>query len=217
MSSKSSDEEDSQILPDDISKIKPGMFISGWDDSENDIGIEEDKNPHATLEREILWAASEEDKNDLVEEILSKDPSQVHAVDRDGYTPLHKAAYNNNYELAQLLFKYKADPNKKTEYHWTPLHSACKWNNSRMAALLLQHGADINARSEGDQTPLHITTSVSSCRDTLVTLFMNPKIDPDIRNNSNEIAHQIAKRTGMSFPLFDMVDKALFINTGIID
>lgn len=46
---------------------------------------------------------------------------------------------------------------------------------------------------------------------------MNPKIDPDIRNNSNEIAHQIAKRTGMSFPLFDMVDKALFINTGIID
>lgn len=129
------------------------------DDSENDVGIEEDNNPHATLEREILWAASEEDKNDLVEEILSKDPAQVHAVDRDGYTPLHKAAYNNNYELAQLLFKYKADPNKKTEYHWTPLHSACKWNNSRMAALLLQHGSDINARSEGDQTPLHITSS----------------------------------------------------------
>jgi len=59
--------------------------------------------------------------------------------------------------------------------------------------------------------------TVSSCRDTLVTLFMNPKIDPEIRNNSNEKAYQIAKRTGMSFPLFDMVNTALFVNTGIID
>ena len=63
----------------------------------------------------------------------------------------------------------------------------------------------------------HYLLTVSSCRDTLVTLFMNPQIDPDIKNNSNEIAYQIAKRTGMSFPLFDMVDKALFVNTGIID
>lgn len=123
------------------------------------MGIEEDENPHATLEREILWAASELDKNDVVEDILNKDSSLVHAIDRDGYTPLHKAAYNNNYELAQLLLKYKADPNKKTEYQWTSLHSACKWNNSRLAALLLQHDADINAISEGEQTPLHITAS----------------------------------------------------------
>lgn len=141
----------------------------------------------------------------------------MHAADRDGYTPLHKACYNNNYELAQLLFKYKADPNKKTEFEWTPLHSACKWNNSKMAALVLQHGADINSRSQGDQTPLHITTSVSACRDTLISLFMNPKIDPNIKNNSNETAYQIAKRSGMSFPLFKMVNSALNVQTGIID
>jgi hypothetical protein len=46
---------------------------------------------------------------------------------------------------------------------------------------------------------------------------MNPKIDPEIQNNSNEKAYQIAKRTGMSYPLFDMVNTALFVNTGVID
>jgi ankyrin repeat protein len=130
---------------------------------------------------------------------------------------LFVACYNNNYELAQLLFKYKADPNKKTEFLWTPLHSACKWNNAKMAALVLQHGSEINAHSEGDQTPLHITTSVSSCRDTLVTLFMNPKLNPEIKNNSNETAYQIAKRTGLTFPLFEMVHPALSVETGMID
>lgn len=87
---------------------------------------------------------------DLVESILQKDPGVVNCMDGDGYTPLHKACYNNNYELAQLLLKYKADPNRQTEFQWTPLHSACKWNNSRLAALMLQHGSDINARSEGE-------------------------------------------------------------------
>lgn len=174
------------------------------------------KFPSASLEREILWAATE-NKNEIVEEILTKDPSMVHVADRDGYTPLHKACYNDNYELAQVLLKYKADPNKRTEFHWTALHSACKWNNSRLAALTLQHGADINATSEGDQTPLHITTSVSACRDTLVTLFMNPKLKPNLKNNSDETAMQIAKRTGLTFPLFDMVHPALSAEMGVID
>lgn len=170
----------------------------------------------ASLEREILWAATE-DRNEVVESILLKDPSQVHAMDRDGYTPLHKACYNNNFDLAQLLLKYKADPNKRTEFQWTALHSACKWNNSKLAALVLQHGADINATSEGDQTPLHITTSVSSCRDTLVTLFMNPKLQANLKNNSDETAFQIAKRTGLMLPLFDMIHPALSVETGLID
>ncbi len=163
-----------------------------------------------------MWAAGE-DKIEIVEKILEKDPSLVNAVDRDGYTPLHKACYNNNYELAQLLLKYKADPNKRTEFSWTPLHSACKWNNAKLAALMLQHGADINARSDGDQTPLHITTTVSACRDTLVTLLMDSNLDPNAKNNSDEKAFQIAKRTGLTCSLFDMVNPALSVETGIID
>ncbi|CRL01374.1 CLUMA_CG014310, isoform A [Clunio marinus] len=216
MSDISSDEEGINFRPGEIPNIKPGMFVSGWDDPENDIGIEEDKSPHVSLEREILWAATE-DKTEIVESILEKDPSLVHAMDRDGYTPLHKSCYNNNYELAQILLKYKANPDMRTEYQWTALHSACKWNNAKLASLMLQHDADINAKSEGDQTPLHITTSVSACRDTLVALFMNPKLNSNLKNNSDESAFQLAKRSGLTFPLFDMVHPSLSVETGIID
>lgn len=82
---------------------------------------------------------------------------------------------------------------------------------------MLQHNADVNARSQGDQTPLHITSSVSACRNNLVTLLMNPKCDVTIENNSKETAYQLAKRNGLCAPLFDMANPALSVETGIID
>lgn len=46
MSEISSDDEQNAILAGDIPKIKPGMFVSGWEDPDNDDGIEIDSNPH---------------------------------------------------------------------------------------------------------------------------------------------------------------------------
>jgi hypothetical protein len=46
---------------------------------------------------------------------------------------------------------------------------------------------------------------------------MNPKLNPDLTNNSNETAYQIAKRTGFTSTLFEMVRPALSVETGIID
>jgi ankyrin repeat protein len=82
---------------------------------------------------------------------------------------------------------------------------------------MLQHNADVNARSQGDQTPLHIASTVSACRNNLVTLLMNPKCDASIVNNSNETAYQLAKRNGLCAPLFDMANPAFSVETGIID
>lgn len=75
--------------------------------------------------------------------------SCVNAKDNDGYTPLHRACYNNNIDIALLLLKYGANVNAVTEFKWTPLHSACQWTNPYCVALLLQHGADVNARTDG--------------------------------------------------------------------
>ncbi|XP_053676419.1 ankyrin repeat domain-containing protein 49 [Anopheles nili] len=203
-----------EALEAKMSKVPRGMFVSGWDDPDD--LIEEDKDPKATLERHVLWAAAE-NKFETVEAIVSRKPSVVHATDSDGYTALHKACYCNNREMALLLLRYGANPNALTDMGWTPLHSACKWNNASCAALILQHGADVNARSNGDQTPLHIAVTVSSCRSTLVTLLMDARCDSEFRNNSDEMAVQIAKRSGECYPLFTMTHPAFTVETGMID
>uniref|UniRef100_A0A2M4AY19 Putative fetal globin-inducing factor n=1 Tax=Anopheles triannulatus TaxID=58253 RepID=A0A2M4AY19_9DIPT len=203
-----------EALQEKMAKTPRDMFVSGWEDP--DELIEEDKDPKATFERHALWAAGE-NKLDVFAAIVSQKPAVVHAIDRDGYTVLHKACYNNNLPMIRLALQYGADVHARTNMGWTALHSACKWNNAGAAALLLQFGADANARSDGDQTPLHIAVSVSSCRETLATLLMNETCDPERRNNSNETAEQIAKRSGPSFPLFAMAHPAYRVETGMID
>lgn len=169
-----------------------------------------------TLHKEILWA-TDEGKSDLVESILMRDITTKDSRDEDGYTPLHRAAYSNKVDIAKILLQYGANVNARTEYEWTPLHSAVKWSNSEMAAFLLQHGADVNALSQGQQTPLHIAATVSDCRETAMTLMLDPNCDPGALNNSDETAAQIARRTGLSHPIFEMGHTAFTIDTGLVD
>lgn len=164
----------------------------------------------------ILWAVNE-NKMSEVKEILSLDPEAVTAIDDDGYTPLHRACYNNFEDIAKLLLQYKADPNAKTNMGWTPLHSACKWSNAQCALLLLQHGANVNAQSDGLQTPLHITATVSNCRNTATVLLMDRNINANALNNSEETACDIALRSGLSGPIFEMGHSAYDVETGLID
>ncbi|XP_017061698.1 ankyrin repeat domain-containing protein 49 [Drosophila ficusphila] len=210
-----SDDEKSQVEKLRYAKVPRGMFVSGWDDDADEL-IEEDKNPQSSIERMILWAVNE-NRISEVREILRLDADTVNSKDNDGYTPLHRAAYNNFVDMAKLLLQYRADPNARTELGWTPLHSACKWNNADCAHLLLQFGADVNAESEGKQTPLHITATVSNCRNTATVLLLDRNIMPCKENNSEELASVIARRTGMSFPIFECGEEAYDCETGLID
>lgn len=158
-----------------------------------------------------------ESKYELVKNILIRDRSCKDAKDEDGYTPLHRACYNNNVEIAKLLIQYGADVNARTEFGWTPLHSAAKWSNAECVALLLQYGADVNAVSDGSQNPLHIAATVSNCRQTAMTLMLDDKFDAATLNNSNETASDIARRTGLTFSIFEMGHTAFKVNTGLID
>lgn len=167
-------------------------------------------------QKEILWATSLNDAK-LVEKILERDSSYVDAIDEDGYTALHRACYGNNLVIAEILIKYGAKIDAKTEMGWTPLHSAVKWSNADAAALMIEHGADVNAQSDGKQTPLHVAATVSNCRETAMALMLDSKCDATLLNNSNDTAADIARRTGRSFPLFEMGHPAYSIETGLID
>lgn len=179
--------------------------------------------------KEILWAA-EKGKSLLVKQLLESDPTLVNAVDNDGYTPLHRACYNNDLELVDILLRHGADVAAKTEYEWQPLHCACHWNHFECAARLLQYGADVNAKSDGGnrlynlmfcllnclyctgQTPLHIAASHGSSYETVQLLLSHPYIQPLLLNKNNETAHDLAKRSSRFYKIFEM---ALPIVSGI--
>ena len=61
-----------------------------------------------------------------------------------GETPLHQAADNSQYAIAELLLSYKSNPNFQQRDGDTPLHHAAFRGDSKMTQLLLQGKADPN-------------------------------------------------------------------------
>jgi len=101
-------------------------------------------------------------------------------VDDKGFSPLHKAIYANNYDLAKFFIesllpnqvisrpsrdelayarnKVREFVNAATddEYEFTSLHFASFQGNPGIIHLLMQHGADPKAKSAGGLTMLHM-------------------------------------------------------------
>ncbi|KAK7871443.1 hypothetical protein R5R35_010829 [Gryllus longicercus] len=185
-------------------------FVSGWDDDST--GIEEDPNPRENPEKEILLAA-ENGELEVVRNIIMNNRECIHVKDGDGYTPLHRACYNDHVEIVDILLEHGADIHARTKDQWQPLHSACMWNNTKCVAKLLEHGADVNATSEGGQTPLHLAAGNSESIATLALLLTHPLLKPDIRNKSDETAAQIARRSNPNYWIFESVEPCLNVFT----
>ncbi|KAL1502363.1 hypothetical protein ABEB36_007512 [Hypothenemus hampei] len=179
--------------------------VSGWDYDED---IDQSRNPQEKLQRNILEAAEQGDL-EVIKDLLSQDPSLIHATDKDKYTPLHRACYSNQLNVVKYLVHNGADISAKTEMNWEPLHSCCQWSHVECAAFLIQNGANVNALSEGGQTPLHIAASHGKNYDTVQLLLMHPYINPHLKNNSGETAADLAKRSSKYYNVFDIVDPVL--------
>ncbi|XP_004427492.1 PREDICTED: ankyrin repeat domain-containing protein 49 [Ceratotherium simum simum] len=153
----------------------------------------------------LLWAA-EKNRLATVQRLLSEKATHVNTRDEDEYTPLHRAAYGGHLDVVRELVAQGADVHAVTVDGWTPLHSACKWNNTRVASFLLQHDADINAQTKGLLTPLHLAAGNRDSKDTLELLLMNRYIKPGLKNNLEETAFDIARRTSIYHYLFEIVE-----------
>jgi ankyrin repeat protein len=86
--------------------------------------------------------------------------TDVNAKGRDGWTPLHAAAYYVHKEIGELLIGKGADVNAKNDDGWTPLHQASAGGHKETAEILLANGADVNAKNKVGLTPLHWAADV---------------------------------------------------------
>lgn len=143
-------------------------------------------------------------------------PSLVHGSDEDGYTPLHRAAYNGHSDAVLILLAAGSKVNNRTIDGWTPLHSACRWSRITVASLLLQHGAELNAQTNGGLTPLHLAASNTGSSkiagaQTLELLLSQRHLKAGLRSNSGETASEVASRSGPLHFLFEMVEDCVSV------
>ena len=80
--------------------------------------------------------------------------------DKEGGTPLHKAAMRGLAKVAEVLIKHRADVNaRKTVKGKTPLQRASRKGHIEVSKVLIEHGADLNPIDEKGRTPLHTASA----------------------------------------------------------
>jgi ankyrin repeat domain-containing protein 49 len=150
-----------------------------------------------------LLDAAENGSTDAVAALCAAQPSLVHVHDSDGYTPLHRAAYNDHADCCAALLAAGAAVDARTLDAWTPLHSAARWDAASAMHVLLAAGADANARSCSGLTPLHIAAAHAAERASRV-LLADPRVDRSVRDLHGDTARDIARRKCPFSALFDL-------------
>lgn len=95
-----------------------------------------------------------------VKKMVDSTPSIIHKTDKNGYTPLHNAAYHGQKLVADHLLANGADANAVQSKHGsTPLHSAAsKKCNAGVVKSLINKGADQTKVDNYGKTPLEYAT-----------------------------------------------------------
>ena len=114
----------------------------------------------------------------LLEQELSESPQSVHAIDLDGWTPLHWASRCGNYRAIRLLLEHGADPHQSTTNDKrNALHFAAQSNSAPCVQRLLQYRQgnlflDINGLDGYGSTPLRLS-ACHNCAATTATLIQH--------------------------------------------
>lgn len=103
-----------------------------------------------------LHDAAAHGRTDEITRLLASNLALIHSLDKDGNTPLHHAAWNNQLEAARLLILVGANVNAaRPEGKVTPLESAAYFGHFDMVKLLVSNKANVNVRVYDGYTPLH--------------------------------------------------------------
>jgi uncharacterized protein len=108
---------------------------------------------------------------------LSKDDPNI-IKNKDGETPLYRAALKGNKAIFKLLIDVKADleaPYREGSYQ-TALHQIASGDNEIAVKLLLDAKANLNARESDGTTPLHYTAYHGN--EVIFRLLLSAKANP---------------------------------------
>jgi hypothetical protein len=109
--------------------------------------------------------------------------ANIEEPDLEGWD-LHRAAWENNLDMARALIARGDDVDARDKGNATPLQTALR-NSFEVARLLIEHGADVNGRDEDGETPLSQTAYQYS---EVLRDMLSPLLHPAAQDNLLEIA-----------------------------
>ncbi len=148
-----------------------------------------------------IWEAAAVGAIDRVKQLVENDPSLIHTLSHDGFTPLQHAAFFGNKEVVQLLVSREADVNaisrNTTFARGVPiLQSAVASGNADVVRVLLEHGANPNVLNEQEGTPLFVAAAEGNAE--MVRLLLGHGADASIKTKSGETPLAVARKKGHS-------------------
>jgi ankyrin repeat protein len=111
----------------------------------------------------------------------------VNAVQVDGTTALHWAAYNEDAETVALLLRAKANVNAMNHYGVPPVAVACTSGSAAIVKLLLEAGADANATMKGGETVLMLASRSGNVETVKALLARGAKHDARERHGQTAL------------------------------
>jgi uncharacterized protein len=129
---------------------------------------------------------------DLLRQLIERDPSVVTEISTDGFSALHLAAFFGHSKAAGLLVAKGADPEcvATSGSRLRPLHSAAAGGHEVIAHLLLDRGVDIEAQQTGGYRPLHSAANRNDLP--MMRLLLGRGADPAAATDDGRTARTLA-------------------------
>lgn len=114
--------------------------------------------------------------------------------DNSGYTALHYAARNNNFEICKELLENNASVNAVTKSgRATPLHRASTQGHVKIVELLLKSGADVDLLDADGFSALHRAVASEKIQ---ICKLLCEKTKDNLKNHSGLTPFELALKVG---------------------
>jgi Zn-dependent protease with chaperone function len=153
---------------------------------------------------DTMLSTNPADTTPLINAVIKADIDEVNKLisegvkldqkDFYGWTALHWAAIDGNYEISKAILDAAGNPDATDDFKETPLMKAAGNGHSETVVLLLEYGAEINYADFNLWTPLMY--GVQSEDFETVRILFNAGADPDHKDYSNLTALMHAVKLG---------------------
>ncbi|CAO1947499.1 unnamed protein product [Urochloa humidicola] len=126
----------------------------------------------------------------------------INLLDKDGFTPLHKAIIGKKEAVISHLLRKGANPHVRDRDGATPLHYAVQAGALQTVKLLIKYKVDVNVADNDGWTPLHLAIQ-SRNRDIAKVLLVNGA-DRTRRTKDGRTALDLSLCFGRDFKSYDL-------------